>query len=68
MSLEGEPCDIFDDVTVRQAHPMRVPVQLQVAQSHLRITTVSPLVTKQSTPFVNPLSDEDPVDRRFFKL
>lgn len=40
MSLEGEPCDIFDDVTVRQAHPMRVPVQLQVAQSHLRITTM----------------------------
>ena len=40
MSLEAEPRTRFDEVTMRHTHPMRVPVSLEVAQSHLRITTV----------------------------
>ena len=41
VGLESELSDNFDDVTMRQTHPMRVPVSMRVAQSHIRVTTVS---------------------------
>ncbi|TFY54349.1 hypothetical protein EVJ58_g8920 [Rhodofomes roseus] len=43
LALEAEPRTRFDEVTMRHTHPMRVPVSLEVAQSHLRITTLKAL-------------------------
>lgn len=40
VALEEEARDQFPEVTLRQGHPMRVPVALQIATSHLRVTTV----------------------------
>lgn len=37
---EEESKDEWTDVTMRHNHPMRVPVTLAVATTHLRITTV----------------------------
>ncbi|KAI0638553.1 hypothetical protein C8Q77DRAFT_1047292 [Trametes polyzona] len=37
--LEDEPGEEYDDVTMRYTQPMRVPVTMRVAQSHIRITT-----------------------------
>ncbi|TCD61394.1 Ras GTPase activating protein ira2 [Steccherinum ochraceum] len=42
---EEEQRDEFYEVTMRQNHPMRVPVTLEVATSHLRITTMKPSST-----------------------
>ena len=41
VELEGEDAAVFREVTMRHTHPMRVPVTLAIAPSHLRITTVS---------------------------
>ncbi|KAH9927288.1 uncharacterized protein B0H18DRAFT_1161603 [Fomitopsis serialis] len=43
LALESEPRTRFDEVTMRHTHPMRVPVSLEVAQGHLRITTLKAL-------------------------
>ncbi|CCM02314.1 uncharacterized protein FIBRA_04405 [Fibroporia radiculosa] len=40
IQMEEEQRMHFGDVTMRHAHPMRVPVSLEIAQSHLRITTM----------------------------
>ncbi|OBZ70421.1 Neurofibromin [Grifola frondosa] len=45
VSLEHEDLDQFQDVTMRHNHPMRAPVILRVAQSHLRIITIRHGVT-----------------------
>ncbi|KAL4251095.1 Ras-GAP domain-containing protein [Abortiporus biennis] len=39
---EEEQRDEFFDVTLRQGHPMRIPVHLEVATTHLRIVTMKP--------------------------
>ncbi|KAI5118442.1 hypothetical protein M0805_000576 [Coniferiporia weirii] len=39
-TLEQEPKEVFKDIMLRQAHLMKVPVNLAVAQSHLRIDSV----------------------------
>ena len=41
VGLESEPTADFEDVTMRHAQPMRVPVSMRIADSHIRITTVS---------------------------
>ncbi|RPD66792.1 hypothetical protein L226DRAFT_452976 [Lentinus tigrinus ALCF2SS1-7] len=61
VGLESELSDDFDDVTMRQTHPMRVPVSMRVAQSHIRITTtkalpISNLLSCKATEII-PLSD-----------
>ncbi|CDO69579.1 hypothetical protein BN946_scf184759.g19 [Trametes cinnabarina] len=61
ITLEEEAGDEFEDVTMRHTHPMRVPVTLKVAQSHIRITTtkampVSNLLSSKATEII-PLSD-----------
>lgn len=40
VALEQEAKDEFTEVTLRQGHPMRIPVSLVIATSHLRVTTV----------------------------
>lgn len=40
VELEDEPAVEFDEVFMRHNHPMRVPVIMRVAQTHLRITMV----------------------------
>ncbi|THH31919.1 hypothetical protein EUX98_g2275 [Antrodiella citrinella] len=45
MEQENEQRDEFSEVTMRHNHPMRVPVTLQVATTHLRITTMKPSST-----------------------
>ncbi|KAH8096624.1 hypothetical protein BXZ70DRAFT_945419 [Cristinia sonorae] len=42
---EEEQRDEFTEVTMRHNHPMRVPVTLEVATTHLRITTMKPSST-----------------------
>ncbi|OCH94514.1 hypothetical protein OBBRIDRAFT_722708 [Obba rivulosa] len=59
--LEREPCETFREVTMRHTHPMRVPVTLNVAPSHLRITTtkahqISNTLSCKATEIV-PLAD-----------
>lgn len=44
-NLEQEDKEIFTDVMLRQAHLMKVPVNLAVAQSHLRIDSVNLLLS-----------------------
>ncbi|KAL7282669.1 hypothetical protein ACG7TL_004142 [Trametes sanguinea] len=61
VALEEEPSIDFEDVTMRHTHPMRVPVTMKVAQSHIRITTtkalpVSNLLSSKATEII-PLSD-----------
>lgn len=40
VALEQEARDEFPEVTLRQGHPMRIPVSLEIATNHLRVTTV----------------------------
>ncbi|EMD40361.1 hypothetical protein CERSUDRAFT_148314 [Gelatoporia subvermispora B] len=59
--LEREPCEVFRDVTMRHTHPMRIPVTLNVAMSHLRITTtkahqISNTLSCKATEII-PLAD-----------
>ncbi|KAI0737738.1 hypothetical protein C8Q80DRAFT_1276173 [Daedaleopsis nitida] len=61
VGLEAELSEDFEDVTMRQTQPMRVPVTMRVAQSHLRITTtkalpISNLLSCKATEII-PLSD-----------
>ena len=49
-NLEQEEREVFKDVMLRQAHLMKVPVKLAVAQSHLRIDSVSPRLNKICPP------------------
>lgn len=39
-SLEQESNMAFNEVTMRQAHDIRMPVHMEVALSHIRITSV----------------------------
>lgn len=39
-SLEQETNMIFTEVTMRQAHDIRMPVNMEVALTHIRITSV----------------------------
>ena len=52
-SLEGEHCEVFEQVTMRHSPHVRIPVSLQVGLSHLRILSVR---TDQSC--VRPVSDK----------
>lgn len=45
VSLEDERREVFTEATMRQAHQMRMPVTLEVGSSHIRITSVSAIVT-----------------------
>ncbi|KAI0371618.1 hypothetical protein BV20DRAFT_1017123 [Pilatotrama ljubarskyi] len=59
--LEEETGDDYEEVTMRHTHPMRVPVTMRVAQSHIRITTtkalpISNLLSCKATEII-PLSD-----------
>ena len=61
VGLEAEISDDFQEVTMRHAHPMRVPVTMRIAQSHIRITTtkalpISNLLSSKATEII-PLSD-----------
>ncbi|KAI0677196.1 hypothetical protein C8Q78DRAFT_1180405 [Trametes maxima] len=60
-TLEEEPGEEYEEVTMRHTHPMRVPVTMQVAPSHIRITTtkalpISNLLSCKATEII-PLSD-----------
>ncbi|KAI0329579.1 hypothetical protein GY45DRAFT_1324865 [Cubamyces sp. BRFM 1775] len=60
-ALEEEPSEDFEEVTMRHTHPMRVPVTMKVAHSHIRITTtkalpISSLLSCKATEII-PLSD-----------
>ncbi|KAI0355329.1 hypothetical protein OH77DRAFT_1424817 [Trametes cingulata] len=60
-TLEEEAGDDYEEVTMRHTHPMRVPVTMRVAQSHIRITTtkalpISNLLSCKATEII-PLSD-----------
>lgn len=39
-SLEQESNMVFTEVTMRQAHDIRMPVNMEVALTHIRITSV----------------------------
>lgn len=39
-SLEHESNTAFTEVTMRQAHDIRMPVNMEVALTHIRITSV----------------------------
>ncbi|PCH40763.1 hypothetical protein WOLCODRAFT_88808 [Wolfiporia cocos MD-104 SS10] len=61
VDLEHEDCTAFNEINMRHAHPMRVPITLEVAQGHLRITTVKALpiggtLSCRATEII-PLSD-----------
>ncbi|KAI8982739.1 hypothetical protein BD414DRAFT_515918 [Trametes punicea] len=61
VELEEESGKEFEEVTMRHTHPMRVPVTMKVASSHIRITTtkalpISNLLSCKATEIV-PLSD-----------
>ncbi|TBU46391.1 hypothetical protein BD309DRAFT_622853 [Dichomitus squalens] len=61
VGLEAEISDEFQDVTMRHTHPMRVPVSMRVAQSHIRIITTKALTISNSLSSkateIIPLSD-----------
>jgi hypothetical protein len=40
-ALERESKDVFRDVMLRQAHLVKIPVHVEVAQTHIRINAVS---------------------------
>ncbi|KAH7916805.1 hypothetical protein BJ138DRAFT_1121610 [Hygrophoropsis aurantiaca] len=48
MTLEQETRTSFTDVTMRQAHEMRMPVTMEVAVTHIRITSVRAAVISHS--------------------
>lgn len=54
---EEESKDEWTDVTMRHNHPMRVPVTLAVATTHLRITTVC-ILLDENGPWLILLLDE----------
>ncbi|KAI1796034.1 hypothetical protein LXA43DRAFT_649826 [Ganoderma leucocontextum] len=61
LGYAAEISDDFQEVTMRHAHPMRVPVTMRIAQSHIRITTtkalpISNLLSSKATEII-PLSD-----------
>lgn len=39
-SLEEEASTGYTEVTMRQAHEMRMPVTMEVAKTHVRVTSV----------------------------
>ncbi|KAH7931340.1 hypothetical protein BV22DRAFT_1124264 [Leucogyrophana mollusca] len=47
-TLEEEERTVFTDVTMRQAHDMRMPVTMEVALTHIRITSVRAAVISHS--------------------
>ncbi|KAG6336483.1 hypothetical protein ID866_2597 [Astraeus odoratus] len=61
-SLEKEASTTFSDVTMRQAHEIRMPVKMEVAVTHIRITSqiraavISPALSCRCTEII-PLSD-----------
>ncbi|KAI6003613.1 hypothetical protein EDD15DRAFT_2567619 [Pisolithus albus] len=47
-SLEDENSSLFADVTMRQAHDIRMPVNMEVAVTHIRITSIRAVVISPS--------------------
>ncbi|KAI9574812.1 hypothetical protein HD554DRAFT_2201766 [Boletus coccyginus] len=56
-SLEHESNTVFTEVTMRQAHDIRMPVNMEVAHTHIRITSVpaviSPSLSCKSTEIIS---------------
>ncbi|KAG8218508.1 hypothetical protein J3R82DRAFT_4145 [Butyriboletus roseoflavus] len=57
-SLEQESNMVFTEVTMRQAHDIRMPVNMEVALTHIRITSIraaviSPSLTCKSTEIIS---------------
>ncbi|KAL4081516.1 hypothetical protein V8B97DRAFT_1923406 [Scleroderma yunnanense] len=60
-SLESEQSSLFTDVTMRQAHEIRMPVKMEVGVTHIRITSIraaviSPSLSCKCTEII-PLAD-----------
>ncbi|KAF8270977.1 hypothetical protein EI94DRAFT_1797570 [Lactarius quietus] len=60
-SLEGEQCEVFEQVTMRHSPHVRIPVNLQVGLSHLRIISdkaqqISPSLACKSVEII-PFSE-----------
>ncbi|KAG1752509.1 uncharacterized protein EDB91DRAFT_1102988 [Suillus paluster] len=57
-SLEEESSTVYTEVTMRQAHEMRIPVTMEVAETHVRVTSIraaviSPNLSCKSTEIIS---------------